>query len=121
MPEPACLDYRALPSDPSFDHGTKRSVSDAVGAENQSVSVIRFEPGEAGPRSFHDAPVEELYFVLEGWFEFDLDGETFDASPGTAAFIPPGTVHRPRNVSGEPAVLLVVQSPPASGTTYLEE
>jgi len=120
MPEPACLDYRTLPSDPSFDHGTKRSVSDAVGATNQSVSVIRFEPGEAGPRSYHDAPVEELYFVVEGRFEIDLDDETFDAPPGTAAFITPGTVHRPRNVSDGDSVLLVVQSPPASNTTYLE-
>lgn len=121
MAEKACIDYRDLTSEQSFSHGTKYSVSDAVGSENQSVSVIRFDPGEEGPLSYHAAPVEEFYFVAEGTVTIELDDETFVANEGTVAFIPPGVEHRPRNDTENPAVLLVVQTPPAENTTYVEE
>ena len=121
MAEKACLDYRDLTSDPSFSHGTKYSVSDAVGSNNQSVSVIHFDPGEGGPLSYHAEPVEEFYFVLEGTFEIQLDEETFVADEGTVAYIPPGVAHRPENTTDQTAVLLVVQTPPSENTTYLEE
>lgn len=121
MADKACIDYRELASSDSFPHGTKYSVSDAVGAQNQSVSVIRFDPGEGGPLSYHDEPVEELYFVVEGSLEIQLDDDTFVADEGTAAFIPPGVAHRPRNDTEDAAVLLVVQAPPAENTTYLDE
>lgn len=121
MGEKSCLDYRELKSDDSFSHGTKYSVSDAVGSNNQSVSVIRFDPGEEGPLSYHADPVEELYFVVEGSLQIQLDDEVFDAEEGTYAFIPPGVAHRPLNDTDDPAVLLVVQTPPAENTTYIEE
>ena len=121
MADKACFDYRDLISDPSFSHGTKYSVSDALDSSNQSISVIQFDPGEEGPLSYHDEPVEELYFVVDGAFEIQLDDETFVADEGTVASIPPGVAHRPRNTTNETAVLLVVQVPPAENTTYLDE
>lgn len=121
MAKQACLDYRELRSDESFSHGTKYSVSDAVGSNNQSISVIRFDPGEKGPLSYHAEPVEEFYFVIEGSFRIQLDDEVFVADEDTVAFIPPGVAHRPVNDTDEPAVLLVVQTPPAENTTYINE
>jgi mannose-6-phosphate isomerase-like protein (cupin superfamily) len=121
MAEKFCRNYRELSSDESFSHGTKYSVSDAAGMNNQSVSVIRFDPGEKGPLSYHSEPVEELYFVLEGPLQVQLDEETYVADEGTAAVIPPGVAHRPHNHTDEPAVLLVVQAPPSKDTTYISE
>ena len=120
MTDDSSVHYRELPSDESFSHGTKYGVSDALGSANQSVSVIRFDPGEAGPLSYHADPVEELYFVVEGALEIQLDDEVFTAEEGTTVLIRPGVAHRPRNGTDDPAVLLVVQTPPAENTTYLE-
>ena len=119
MAEKSFLDYRDLDPDPTFDHGTKFGVSDVVGAENSRFSIIRFEPGERGPLSYHQDPVEEYYFVVEGTFDIELDGDRYVAEPGCLAYIPPGTPHRPENNTDAPAVLLVVQSPPSRNTTYL--
>lgn len=121
MADHTCLHYRELEQTDSFAYGTKFDVDDALGATTQSISVIEFAPGEAGPLSYHDDPVEELYVVLEGTLEIELDGETFQADAGSTALITPGVEHRPRNTSDEPAVLLVVQAPPAEATTYVEE
>lgn len=121
MTQGVCVDYRDLPTDGSFAYGTKTSVSDGVGSENQSVSMIEFAPGEGGPLSYHPSPVEELYYVVSGRFEIQLDEETYTAEPGTFAYIPPGVSHRPTNVTDEPAMLLVVQTPSAKETVYVDE
>jgi quercetin dioxygenase-like cupin family protein len=39
----------------------------------------------------HDTP--EAFYVLEGSFEFMIDGETYSAPSGTFAYIPPNVPH----------------------------
>jgi mannose-6-phosphate isomerase-like protein (cupin superfamily) len=48
------------------------------------------EPHDEDPDLAH----EELYFVARGRATFTLDGETFDAPPGTYVFVPDPATHR---------------------------
>ena len=61
--------------------------------EAQSLAEARLEPGRATERHYH-ARAEEIYFLLEGTGEMELDGERRRVEPGDAVLIPPGTWHQ---------------------------
>jgi quercetin dioxygenase-like cupin family protein len=72
-------------------------------------------PGFGPP--LHTHAYRELFYVLEGEYEFtvDRDGEleTIIAAPGTAIAVPPKVPHTFKNASGAPARLLFVHQPAA--------
>jgi mannose-6-phosphate isomerase-like protein (cupin superfamily) len=65
----------------------------------QSLAEASLEPGRATRRHFHRR-IEEIYFVLEGTGEMELDGERHDVGPGEAVRIPPGAWHQIRAGAG---------------------
>jgi quercetin dioxygenase-like cupin family protein len=60
--------------------------------EAQSLAEATLEPGQSTQRHYHRAS-EEIYFVLEGEGELEIDGEQRRVGPGDAALIPPGAWH----------------------------
>ena len=79
-------------------------------------------PGFGPPLHSHE--YRELFYVLEGKYEFTLDRgdelETIVGGPGTAIAIPPNVPHTFKNASGEPARLLFVHQP-AALESFFEE
>ena len=68
-------------------------------------ALVKFAPGASAPR--HSHPGEELVYVVEGAFEYQLDGRPpVIVSAGQVLFFPAGTPHAVRNVgSGDAAEL----------------
>jgi mannose-6-phosphate isomerase-like protein (cupin superfamily) len=58
----------------------------------QSLAEATLAAGGATERHYH-ARSEEIYFVLEGAGELELDGERRRVAAGDAALIPPGARH----------------------------
>jgi quercetin dioxygenase-like cupin family protein len=69
-----------------------RSVLDRTNApvQNQSLAEARAPAGGRTERHYHKV-AEELYFMLEGAGEIELDGERRTFGPGDAILLPPGT------------------------------
>jgi quercetin dioxygenase-like cupin family protein len=63
---------------------------------------------------------EETFYVLEGECEWQVDGQTVHAKPGTYLFIPPGVPHNIANASDRPARMIMTVSPPGH-EHYFEE
>jgi quercetin dioxygenase-like cupin family protein len=63
---------------------------------------------------------EEAFYVLEGECEWQVDGQTVRATPGTYLFLPPGVPHDIRNTSDKPARMIMTVSPPGH-EHYFEE
>jgi mannose-6-phosphate isomerase-like protein (cupin superfamily) len=61
--------------------------------EAQSLAEATLEPGQATERHYH-ARAEEIYFLVEGVGEIELDGEQRRVEPGDAILIPPGAWHQ---------------------------
>ncbi|MEW6672437.1 MAG: cupin domain-containing protein [Thermodesulfobacteriota bacterium] len=59
----------------------------------------------------HVDPMEEIYFVLSGTGEMQVDDESKQVGPGDATWIPTGAVHRLLNNGKEDCLILVVASP----------
>lgn len=58
------------------------------------ANFVRFQPNTVAPVHTHDE--EQITIVLEGEFEFDLDGDVRVMRPGMAAVVPPGVPHGAR-------------------------
>jgi mannose-6-phosphate isomerase-like protein (cupin superfamily) len=63
--------------------------------ELQSLAEASLEEGQTTERHYH-RHTEEIYFVLEGRGELEVDGERREVSVGDAALIPAGAWHEIR-------------------------
>lgn len=125
MSELGWRQWRDLPVDDDFTYGTRYAVSDTFDSATMRSSLIRFDPGEGGPLHYHEPPVEELYFVLEGKLDIQLGEDVVEADAGTVLFTPSGRKHQPRNNYDEPAVLFSILAPlegyEETGVTVIED
>ena len=62
---------------------------------NQSLAEATLAPGQATERHYH-AQTEEIYYVVEGSGEMELDGDRRPVAVGDAVLIPPGARHQVR-------------------------
>lgn len=67
-------------------------IRELMHAAKQSLAEATVAPGQATERHYHAAS-EELYYLLEGSGELELDGERREVGPGDAVLIPPGARH----------------------------
>jgi quercetin dioxygenase-like cupin family protein len=66
-------------------------------AKREVVQVrVDFEPGSGFPDHTH--PGEEIIYVIEGTFEYVIDGKVSRAKAGEVLFVPAGAVHSAKNV-----------------------
>lgn len=106
----------------TLDGSTIRVLLDAQlgGALEQSLAEATLEPGQATQRHHH-ARSEELYVLLEGAGEMEVDGERRRVGPGDAILIPPGSPHRIQADEGGELHFLCCCAPPYSDEdTFLE-
>ncbi len=97
------------------DGSTIRSILDRTNAPvgNQSLAEASLDAGAATERHYHGVS-EEIYFILTGSGEMEMDGQTRDVGPGDAVLIPPGAWHQIRCNSGERITFLCCCAPPYS-------
>jgi mannose-6-phosphate isomerase-like protein (cupin superfamily) len=81
------------------------------GVVNQSLAEATLAPEQATQRHYH-RDSEEIYFVLDGEGEMELDGERRRVVPGDAVAIPPGAWHELRAVGDRPLRILCCCAPP---------
>ncbi len=91
--------------------------ADAGGAANQSLAEAVVEPGRATERHYH-AETEELYVLLAGSGEIEVDGERRAVRPGDAILIPPKAWHQIRAGDEELRFLCCCAPPYAHEDTY---
>ncbi|MGB6580416.1 MAG: cupin domain-containing protein [Streptosporangiaceae bacterium] len=66
---------------------------------------------EAGPPPHAHHREEETFFLLQGHMVFAVGGETYDAHPGAAIYVPRNVAHSYRNVGAGSAKMLFMYSP----------
>jgi len=95
------------------DGSTIRSLVDLATApvRNQSLAEATVAPGAATQRHYHRES-EEIYYVVEGEGELELDGERVSVRAGDAVLIPPGAWHEIRASEAGPLRFLCCCAPP---------
>lgn len=90
--------------------GEFRKLTDALGADQVAVTLIRVPPHsdfEQGNGHFH-AEQEELYIVSRGTLTMRFDDEIEKVEAGSVARVAPGTTRSHRNEGDEPVEIWAV-------------
>jgi mannose-6-phosphate isomerase-like protein (cupin superfamily) len=90
--------------------GEFRRLTDALGCEQLSITLIRVPPHadfEQGTGHFHDE-VEELYVVARGTLTMRFGEEIRTVSEGCVARVAPSTPRSHRNEGDEPVELWAI-------------
>ena len=98
--------------------GAKRTELQRHGLSMPGREVIQvrvdLEPGVAFPSHTH--PGEEVIYVIEGTWEYEIAGKSVKAKAGDVLFVPAGTVHSAKNAgtgnAAELATYLVEKGQP---------
>ena len=77
--------------------------------ESPSMTFAHYEFTEGSTIHEHSHPQEEVWQVIEGELEIDLDGDVRIAGPGLAAIVPPNVRHAVKALTNGKAI--VVDSP----------
>jgi mannose-6-phosphate isomerase-like protein (cupin superfamily) len=110
------LEVRSLDAAEPFTTADGSSIRELHGlatspARNQSLAEATLAPGQATQRHYH-ARSEEIYFVVAGEGEMELDGDRRLVTPGDAVLIPPGAWHQIRARGEAPLRFLCACAPP---------
>ena len=101
------------------DGSTIRVLVDATfgAARNQSLAEASLDRGRATERHWH-GDTEEIYFILAGRGEMEVDGEHRAVGPGHAILIPPGAWHQIRAAADGLRFLCACAPPYRDEDTY---
>lgn len=90
MPNYVMTQLDELPPQPCPCGSTRRAFAELPGA----VASLHVVNVQADARTHYHRKMTEIYLVLEGEGEIELDGERFPVRPMTAIYIKPGCRHR---------------------------
>ncbi|MBL8378370.1 MAG: cupin domain-containing protein [Burkholderiales bacterium] len=84
--------------------------------DRPDLSVIqeRIPPSAGEVRHYH-ARARQLFYVLEGTLDIDIDCRVHHLARGDALEVPPGSTHRVRNTGDADVTFLVVSAPSTTG------
>tara|TARA_R100001510_G_C7652312_1_gene210109 strand:- start:111 stop:1244 length:1134 start_codon:yes stop_codon:yes gene_type:complete len=90
----------------SFDSKTSWSKR-LVNTENNSATLIHQQPGE-GNRNHYHPNWNEWWYIVDGNWEWNIEGEKVIVKKGDVVFIPKGKLHHITAVGDKPAIRLAV-------------
>src|SRR3712207_4093574 len=85
-----------------------------------SLFEVVSEPG-GGPPPHVQHREDEVFYVLEGEYEFLDDGRTMRVGKCSLVYVPKGTLHSYKNIDDKPGRMLVSQTPGGLHERFFEE
>ena len=118
------MEIRARDRAESFTTADGSTIRELLGlptssARNQSLAEATLEPGRSTRRHYHRES-EEIYYLVEGSGEMEVDGERANVEPGDAILIPPGAWHEIRASAAGLRFLCSCAPPYRHADTYFE-
>jgi len=74
-----------------------------------SLAHARVAPG--GRTLLHRMKTSEVYYIIEGYGEVEIDGERRNVGPGHAVYMPPGSAQRIQNTGASELVFICMVDP----------
>ena len=120
-------DYTVVRADDVEDHyagtdvpGEFRSLGEALGAEQLSITLIRVPPHsdfEQGTGHYHDE-TEELYVIARGTLTMRFEDEVREVEAGSVVRVAPKTRRSHRNEGDEPVEVWAVSRSDGMGDAH---
>jgi quercetin dioxygenase-like cupin family protein len=110
------VDFDALTALAPDERFSQKLIDRSSGAQVASVGYIRTPPGGGSPRGLHTHEWEQIFYVLEGTMAIEVEGNRFDAPPGSLVVFPRGVPHRNWNETTEATVHIAFNAPLPAGS-----
>jgi quercetin dioxygenase-like cupin family protein len=85
-----------------------------------SLFEVKSPPG-SGPPAHVQHREDETFYVLEGEYEFLIEGRTLRIPAGWLLYVPKGNLHAHKNVGVRSARMLVIRTPAGLHESFFEE
>lgn len=90
----------------------EQDLIDALsGGTNCMVRYVATPPRGGSPAGLHVHDFEQLFYVLSGTMSIEIDGDRFEAGPGSLVLFPQGVPHRNWNEGSSETIHLAINSP----------
>lgn len=99
-----------------FDY--RRDIKNVVIAPEIRARFLQIEPGTVNTPHSHDLGAE-VFLILQGQAEFDIDGESAVLGPGELCFAARDQMHQIRVVGDEPVIMYLSVTPHVEPTHTL--
>jgi mannose-6-phosphate isomerase-like protein (cupin superfamily) len=104
------VDFKALSA--SSERWSQDLLADGV-TESCSIKIVKTPAGEGSPAGLHTHEVDQVFYVLSGTMNIEIQGTTYIAGPGTLVVFPAKVPHRNWNSGDEATIHLSIVVPPA--------
>jgi quercetin dioxygenase-like cupin family protein len=91
----------------------QRVLDREKGKNNCEVLCIRTESGGGSPRGLHTHMFDQIFYVISGSINFEINGQQSSAEAGSVIVFPAGIPHRNWNSSQGPSVHLSIHVSPS--------
>ncbi len=98
---------------------TYKVASRQTGGAYSLFELMSWPGGGPPPHVQHRE--DESFYVLEGEYEFLVEGRTIRVGAGSLIYVPKGNLHAHKNVGTKPGRMLVSQTPGGLHERYFEE
>ena len=98
-----------LPMGPNVTIQGKVFVGQSIGATGSEMSFQTLVPGQDSGFLHTHKPHEELYIILKGEGQYQVDGEIFNVSEGSIIRVSPDGKRALKNVGSENLTMLCIQ------------
>lgn len=99
----------------------KMFLGEELGLTGAEASLQRLAAGEGAPFLHSHKNHEELYVILSGNGEYEVDGEKMKVSEGSIIRVSPAGVRALRNTGNEDMVMMCIQYEAKPITSFMED
>lgn len=99
----------------------KQFLAEELQLTGAQVSVQKLAPGEDALFLHAHKTHEEVYIIVSGHGDYQVDGEVFPVSEGSVVRVSPAGVRALRNSGAEDMVMLCLQYEQRPITTFMED
>jgi len=105
------VDFATLNNTAPDERFTQALLDHGSGAQTCTINCIKTPPGGGSPAGMHTHAVDQIFYVLSGTMDLEIEGKPYSAPPGTLVVFPAGVPHRNWNAGTEPTVHLAFNTP----------
>jgi quercetin dioxygenase-like cupin family protein len=105
------LDVAAIEAKRGKERYEQDLIDALSGGTNTMVRYVATPPGSGSPAGLHVHEFEQLFYILSGVMNIEIDGDAFEARAGDLVVFRQGVPHRNWNGGSEETVHLAINSP----------
>lgn len=105
------VDFAAFEASGPGERKSQDLIGHGTGVSTCTIAYIQTPPGGGSVTGRHVHDVDQIFYVLSGTMNIEVEGQEYQCPTGSLIVFPAGVPHRNWNGGSEPTVHLAVNTP----------